>query len=112
MNEGDREKFTEFGIILRDVHEKLNRVYSRVFEDNGQSLISEVRTNRERIDIVCTSSAKSIRDIYLQIEKLNGKTGHKIFGRDTGDIWKLLIRLLTVISYIVLTVVGAKLTFF
>jgi len=88
----------ELVVETRLANERGKKVYERVFEDNGKSLISEVRVNKNSIE--------NIQDSLKNI----GKTGKKIKGIDTGDIWKYGFRFATILAYIVATILGINFT--
>ena len=105
MTKEDRREFDDFKKVVMELitetkisNDRSNKVYERVFEDNGTSLISEVRTNK--------NSIIGIKDDLKNI----GKTGKKIKGVDTGDIWKYGFRFATVLAYILATILGINLT--
>ena len=94
---------------VRETNERSEKVYKRVFEDNGHSLISQVRQNKNDIGDLKTMQQQTFE---LVKSNGNGRTGKKIMGKDTGDIWKTGIRLMTVLAYIVASILGINFALF
>ena len=106
MTQADKKEFdelktsvTELVLETRESNKKINKIHERVFEENGRSLISEVRNNRESISRL----DDNIKNI--------GKSGKRIMGKDTGDLWKSSIRLMNILAYILAAILGIKLSF-
>ena len=101
MTQADKKEFdelktsvTELVLETRESNKKINKIHERVFEENGRSLIGEVRNNRESISRL----DDNIKNI--------GKSGKKIKGVDTGDIWKYGFRIIVIVMSAVLSYLG------
>jgi hypothetical protein len=99
------DKLDQIPLLVKEVERSnvmIEKIHTKVFEDNGESLVSQARKNTDNIS-----------DLKIAVQSFkNGQTGKTIMGKDTGDIWKSTIRLATIIAYIVAAALGIKVTFF
>jgi len=106
----DIAKIASIADDIKEINIGLKKIHAKVFEDNGESLISQARANRN--DILDLKTMQSTTFEFVKNMKSNGQTGKTVMGKDTGDIWKSLIRLATVAAYIIAAVLGIKISFF
>jgi len=94
-----------WGTVIQPMANQISEIH-KTLHNNG--LIAKVSKHDDVYEEHCAILGKIEKKLE---ERTNGQSGKKIMGKDTGDIWKGLIRLATIVAYIVASLLGLKVAF-